>query len=152
MFSQECEYAIQAVTYLARRPESFRTSIRNLARTLKIPHHFLAKILQRLTQKGLLTSTKGPKGGFALGMPAADITLFHVVEAVDGVDFTNQCLLGFPECSGKNPCAVHEQWGGIRETIYRLLVSRDIAEVGAAMKKPEYESATTPKSIGRKEK
>ncbi|MGA3243235.1 MAG: Rrf2 family transcriptional regulator [Bacteroidota bacterium] len=141
IFSRECEYAIQAVTYLARRPEESRTSIRRLARTLKIPHHFLAKILQRLTQKGLLTSTKGPRGGFALGMPANEITLFHVVDAVDGVGFANQCVLGFPECSAKNPCAVHEQWSGIRETIYSLLVSRDLSEVGAAMRKPEYEAA-----------
>lgn len=141
IFSRECEYAIQAVTYLARRPEDSRTSIRQLARTLKIPHHFLAKILQRLTQKGLLTSTKGPRGGFALGMSAKEITLFHVVDAVDGVGFANRCVLGFPECSGKHPCAVHEQWAGVRDTIYSLLVSRDLSEVGAAMRKPEYEAA-----------
>ncbi|MCX6133828.1 MAG: Rrf2 family transcriptional regulator [Ignavibacteriales bacterium] len=141
IFSRECEYAIQAVTYLARRPEESRTSIRQLARILKIPHHFLAKILQRLTQKGLLVSTKGPKGGFALALPAKGITLFHIVDAVDGVGFANQCVLGFPECSGKHPCAVHEQWGSIRESIYRLLVSQDLSEVGAGMKKPEYEAA-----------
>jgi DNA-binding IscR family transcriptional regulator len=74
-------------------------------------------------------------------MPANEITLFHVVDAVDGVGFANQCVLGFPECSAKNPCAVHEQWSGIRETIYSLLVSRDLSEVGAAMRKPEYEAA-----------
>ncbi len=141
IFSRECEYAIQAVTYLARLPEDSRTSIRILARTLKIPHHFLAKILQRLTQKGLLTSTKGPKGGFALGVPAKEITLFHVVDAVDGVGFANRCVLGFPECTGNHPCAVHEQWAGVRDTIYNLLVSKDLSEVGAAMRKPEYDAA-----------
>jgi Rrf2 family iron-sulfur cluster assembly transcriptional regulator len=140
IFSRECEYAIQAVTYLARLPGESRTSIKQLARTLKIPHHFLAKILQRLSQKGLLISTKGPRGGFALGMPAEEITLFHVVDAVDGVGFANRCVLGFPECSGKHPCAVHEQWASIRDTIYGLLVGRDLSEVGAAMKKPQYEA------------
>jgi Rrf2 family transcriptional regulator, iron-sulfur cluster assembly transcription factor len=141
IFSRECEYAIQAVTYLAQRPETSRTSIRQLSNKLKIPSPFLAKILQRLTQKGLLTSTKGPRGGFALSVPANEITLFHVVDAVDGVGFANRCVLGFPECSGKHPCAVHEEWAGIRETIYSLLVSRDLSEVGAAMRKPEYEDA-----------
>ena len=141
LFSRECEYAIQAVSYLARRPDGEMTSISDLSRILKIPHHFLAKILQRLTRKKLLSSTKGPKGGFALSKPAEDITLFHVVEAVDGVDFANKCVLGFPECSSKHPCAAHEQWGGIRDTIYALLVSRNLSAVGAAMKKPEYEKA-----------
>jgi Rrf2 family iron-sulfur cluster assembly transcriptional regulator len=140
MFSRECEYAIQAVTYLARLPGKSRTSTKQLARTLKIPHHFLAKILQRLVQKGLLTSTKGPRGGFALGMSAKEIMLFHVVDAVDGVGFTNRCVLGFPECSGKHPCALHENWTGVRDTIYSLLVSRDLSEIGAAMRKPEYET------------
>ncbi|HTY38711.1 MAG TPA: Rrf2 family transcriptional regulator [Bacteroidota bacterium] len=146
LFSRECEYAIQAVTYLARYSAESRTSIRQLARTLKIPHHFLAKILQRLTQKGILVSTKGPSGGFALAVPAEEITVFHIVDAVDGVGFTNQCILGFPECSGKNPCALHEQWGGIRENIYTLLVSRNLSQVGEAMKKPEYEQAAATRS------
>ncbi len=141
IFSRECEYAIQGVAFLARRPEGKMTSITELSRTLKIPRHFLAKILQRLTRKGLLVSTKGPTGGFALSRPAEDITLFHIVEAVDGVGFAHKCVLGFPECSGKHPCAVHEQWGGVRDTIYGLLVSRNLSAVGAAMKKPEYEKA-----------
>jgi len=141
IFSRECEYAIQAVSYLARRPDGVLTSIKELNLILKIPRHFLAKILQRLTRKKLLTSTKGPRGGFALSMPAKDITLFHIVEAVDGVDFVNKCVLGFPECSSKQPCAVHEQWGGIRETIYALLIGRNLSAVGAAMKKPEYDNA-----------
>ncbi len=141
IFSRECEYAIQAVTYLARKREGSSTSIRELARTLKIPHHFLAKILQRLTRKGLLSSSRGPKGGFSFGKPAEEITLFHIVDAVDGVSFASKCVLGFSECSGKHPCAVHEQWGSIRDSIYTMLVSRTITEASAAMEKPGYEAA-----------
>ena len=141
IFSRQCEYAIQAVTYLARKREGSNTSIRELAKTLKIPYHFLAKILQRLTRKGLLSSSRGPTGGFSLGKPVEDITLFHIVDAVDGVSFASRCVLGFPECSGKHPCAVHEQWGSIRDSIYSMLVSRSVVETGAAMKKPEYEAA-----------
>lgn len=140
IFSRQCEYAIQAVTYLARKPEGSNTSIRELARTLKIPHHFLAKILQRLRHKGLLSSSRGPTGGFSLGKPVEGITLFHIVDAIDGVSFASRCVLGFPECSGKHPCAVHEQWGGIRDSIYSMLVSRSVIETSAAMKKPEYEA------------
>ena len=141
IFSRQCEYALQAVTYLARKKEGEKTSIRELARILKIPHHFLAKILQRLTRKGFLISAKGPTGGFALSMPAKDITLFHIVDAIDGLAFANSCVLGFRECSGKHPCAVHDQWGEIRDALYGMLVSRNVAQMGAAMKKPEYEAA-----------
>lgn len=140
-FSRQCEYAIQGVLYLALKPQGEMTSIKELTKRLDIPYHFLAKILQRLAATGLLTSAKGPTGGFALGKPAKDITLFDIVEAIDGSDFTDKCVLGFPECSGKNPCSVHSTWGRMRDEIYQMLVSKNIAEMAREMKKPEYRAA-----------
>ena len=141
VFSRQCEYALQAVTYLSRKPEGSKTSIRELSRRLKIPYHFLAKILQRLTKVGLLVSGKGPAGGFALSMPSKVITPFHIVDAIDGAEFVTGCVLGFPQCSESHPCAVHKEWGGIRDAMYQMLVSQNVAQIGAAMKKPEYEAA-----------
>jgi Rrf2 family transcriptional regulator, iron-sulfur cluster assembly transcription factor len=138
IFSRQCEYALQAVLYLALKPEGEMTSIKELTQKLSIPYHFLAKILQDLTRKGLLISLKGPLGGFALGMPAQNITLFHIVDAVDGVTFTQECILGFPECSGKHPCAVHDRWAEVRESIYSMLVGKDVAQLAAEMKKPGF--------------
>jgi Rrf2 family protein len=138
IFSRQCEYALQATSYLALKPTGQMTSIKELTRKLSIPYHFLGKILQDLTYKGLLTSQKGPTGGFALAMPANEITLFHIVDAIDGNDFLHKCVMGFPECTGKNPCAVHEKWGGLRDGIYAMLVSRSIAQVAKEMKKPEF--------------
>jgi Rrf2 family iron-sulfur cluster assembly transcriptional regulator len=141
IFSRQCEYALQAVLYLALRPQGQMTSMRELTKRLDVPYHFVAKILQDLTYKGLLNSMKGPTGGFALAMPAKDITLFHVVEAIDGADFTRTCVLGFPECSDKSPCAVHNKWTGLRDGIYSMLVRKNIAEMAKDMKKPEYRVA-----------
>jgi Rrf2 family protein len=141
IFSRQCEYALQAVLFLALKPPGEMTSIKDLTKKLDIPYHFVAKILQDLKRKGLLTSLKGPTGGFTLGIPAKKVTLFHIVEAIDGVDFTNNCVLGFPECSGKNPCAAHEKWAELREGIYSMLVGKNIAQMAAEMKKPEFRRA-----------
>jgi Rrf2 family protein len=138
-FSRQCEYALQAAIYLALKPDGEMTSIKELTRKINIPYHFLAKILQNLTRTGLLTSLKGPTGGFALRMPAKDITLYQIVEAIDGAEFKSNCILGFPECSGETPCAVHEKWGSLREGIYRMLVNKSIAQMAREMKKPEYD-------------
>jgi Rrf2 family iron-sulfur cluster assembly transcriptional regulator len=138
MFSRHCEYALQAVLYLALKREDEMTPIRELTKALGIPYHFLGKIMQDLTRKGLLTSLKGPTGGFALAMPADQITLFHIVDAIDGADFTRDCVLGFPECSGKNPCAVHDTWARLRDGIYAMLVNRNVAQLAKEMKKPVY--------------
>lgn len=138
LFSRECEYALQAVLYLALQPEDGMTSIKTLTGKLDIPYHFLAKILQRLTRKGLLRSLKGPTGGFALSLPADRITLFQIIEAIDGAEFMTTCVLGFSECSGRNPCSVHEQWGAMRTSIHAMLVNKSIAHMARETKKPEY--------------
>jgi Rrf2 family protein len=57
---------------------------RHIAKEEQIPAHFLAKILQELTRKGLLRSNKGPSGGFSLRVPASQIRLLDLVEALDG--------------------------------------------------------------------
>jgi Rrf2 family protein len=116
------------------------TSTKDLTRSLKTPYHFLAKILQHLTKKGLLVSQKGPTGGFALAVPAKEITLFHIVEAIDGAEFIKTCVLGFPECSGASPCSVHDTWGKLREDVYHMLVNKNVGELAHAMKKPEYQT------------
>jgi Rrf2 family iron-sulfur cluster assembly transcriptional regulator len=142
IFSRQCEYALQATSYLALKPAGEMTSIKELTKKLAIPYHFLGKIMQDLTYKGLLTSQKGPTGGFALAMPAHEITLFHIVDAIDGNEFLHKCVMGFPECTGKNPCAVHEKWGGLRDGIYTILVGRNIAQIAKDMKKPEFRLMT----------
>ena len=138
IFSRQCEYALQAVLYLALKPEGVATPLKEMTGKLKIPYHFLGKILQRLAYKGILTSKKGPHGGFALGVPAKGITLFHVVEAIDGVGFMQNCVLGFPGCGTKNPCSVHDRWEVLRDGIYAMLVSRNIAQLANETKKSEY--------------
>jgi Rrf2 family protein len=135
IFSKQCEYAIQGVLYLAIKPEGEMTSVKELTVQLSLPYHFLGKIMQRLKQKGLLDSVRGPSGGFALRRPLEDITLYHVVQAVDGTDFPQRCILGFTKCSGSNPCPVHDQWRDLSGGMYRSLANRSILEIAASLKR-----------------
>lgn len=129
LFSRRCEYALQAICYLMIQPDGKKVSIRELARKLKIPYHFLAKIFQELVYKNILISQKGPYGGFSLALPPRKISLYHIVKAVDGEDLTSRCVMGLHRCSEKNPCPVHDEWGKIRERIYSMLASKSVAEL-----------------------
>jgi Rrf2 family transcriptional regulator, iron-sulfur cluster assembly transcription factor len=140
IFSRQCEYALQAVSYLALQPKGEMISIRAISRKLKVPYHFLGKILQNLAYKKLLISQKGAKGGFALALAPEKITLFQIVEAIDGDDLTKRCVMGFSKCSGESPCAVHNQWGKLREGIFAMLDKENIAEMAKEMKRPEYKT------------
>jgi len=138
IFSRQCEYALQAVLYLALYSKNELTSIRELTTKLDIPYHFVAKILQDLTRKGLLISHKGPSGGFSLGKSANEITMLDIVEAIDGTAFMENCVFGFPECDSKKPCSVHNQWNSIRDNIHKMLATKNILEMAEATKKTQY--------------
>jgi Rrf2 family protein len=138
LFSRQCEYALQAVMYLALKNDHETTSIRELTEHLDIPFHFLAKILQDLTHKGLLISQKGPSGGFALGVRPEAINLLHIIEAIDGPGFRTNCVLGFEECSQTDPCALHEEWSHSRDSIIAMLEKNRIAQMTLKMRKPQY--------------
>ena len=71
IYSRSAEYAIRAFVHLAQVPEGKYAMVKNIAEQEDIPAHFLAKILQQLARKGLLRSSKGPTGGFALRVEPA---------------------------------------------------------------------------------
>lgn len=138
LFSRQCEYALQAVLYLALQRPGAMTSIKELTARLEIPYHYLGKILQDLKRRGLLESLKGPSGGFRLRRSAEEITLFQVVEAIDGEDLFQNCVLGFQECSARNPCPVHARWGTMRDEIRDMLVSKSIAQLARETRKRSF--------------
>ncbi len=138
LFSRSCEYGLRAVIFLAQQPAGQHTRIKEISEKLSIPMQFLAKIMQILSRSGLLHSYKGPNGGFELARPADQITPLQIVEAIDGLGFMQDCLIGLPECIEPNGCPVHEEWGIIRDQIVQVLASKSIADLARRNnKKPD---------------
>lgn len=129
MFSKTCEYAIQTMIYLAAQPRNTPVLQRDIANALKIPQHFLGKILQLLSHRDLVLSQKGKMGGFLLGRAPEDISLYDIVEATDGCTFLDNCILGFPACGDEHPCPVHAQWKPAKEIILQMLKKRNVGEL-----------------------
>ena len=137
-FSKECEYAIQSVMYIARRPIGTLTSIKEISRQLDIPHSFLAKIFQKLTRKKILRSVKGISGGFALADAPEKFFLYDIVRAIDGDDMLDSCILGFKTCGDAQPCPLHEQWKIFSGILRSTLTHNNIQTVLLDLHKPEY--------------
>ena len=134
IFSRGCEYGLQATLYIATRHDR-RVGIREIAQELRIPGHFLAKILQSLSEKGILLSFKGTNGGFTLNGNPEDVRLIDVVMAIDGQEVFEHCLLGFPNCSDLNPCPVHPVWGRLRSTFREMLTTETLDDIMPMSKK-----------------
>ena len=135
IFSKKCEYGIQAVLYLVTTHENDAISAENIKKKLGIPKEFVSKILQSLTQHGIIISKKGKNGGFRLAKLASKIKLIDIVEAIDGLEVFESCILGFSNCGNSNPCPIHETWGKIRNETYRMLKTETLEELKEKVKK-----------------
>jgi len=129
IYSRTSEYAIRAFVRLAQLPDGKYAMVKEIAAEEVIPAHFLAKILQQLARQGLLRSSKGPTGGFALRVPADEIRMVDIVEALDGLTEYQRCASGLTECSDEMPCALHDSWKALRSRIMDYLERNTIADL-----------------------
>ncbi len=123
MLSNTCKYAIRAVLYLAiHEKENEKIGIKKISKDLEMPTPFLGKILQVLSKNKLLSSTKGPHGGFSLGKDANKVSLLDIVEIIDGLDFFHDCVIGVRICEDdekkKELCPFHNELDPLRDKMY----------------------------------
>lgn len=130
MFSKSCQYAIRAVTHLAEQQGASKNmGVKEIAEALQVPQQFLAKILQQLAKHNMISSVKGPGGGFYLGDSNANVTLLDIVETIDGKQVLTTCILGKPSCSSEHPCPLHHHFYGCREGLRSTLSSCSIGSM-----------------------
>ncbi len=141
MLSNTSKYAIRAAIYLAINvKDSQKIGIKKISEDLNIPSPFLGKILQSLAKHKLLTSTKGPNGGFGLAKDANDITLYEIVQIIDGNDLFDRCLISLRTCNEhKIPCPVHNNYEGIRKDIYNLFRNQTIGKLATSATQADQE-------------
>ena len=107
--SKKVDYGLMSLMHLAQKTERASWSAREIAENYDIPLELLAKILQKLVQKGLLVSHAGTHGGYSLSRPAGRISAAEVIEAIEGPFSLTNCvsddgLCGqFEKCNVKSP-------------------------------------------------
>ncbi len=126
--SRTSGYAISALARLAG-PGGVWTLAKDIASSAEIPKAYLSTILNALARNGLINAKRGYRGGFALAKPAEKISVFRVVEAVEGHAWRNGCLLGLSQCSDERACPSHVFWKTQRKKIEQFLRSLTLAQV-----------------------
>jgi len=101
--------------------EGDRIGIKEIAKGIDSPEHFIAKILQDLSRKGILQSAKGPNGGFYLNDSSMKQSLADIVKAVDGDKIFQGCGLGLKQCSEALPCPIHHEFKRVRKQLFQML-------------------------------
>ena len=136
MFSKTCEYGIRAILFILTKSSSQeRVRLKDIAREIKAPEAFTAKILQILVRHGIVQSITGPKGGFYIDIDDAEnIKLIKIVEAIDGDRLVKQCGLGLDKCDAAHPCPVHDRFMIIRADLVNMLSTMNVLDMADKVK------------------
>ena len=110
-----------------------KLSVQIIADTLMIPKPFIAKLLQQLAKAQMISSTKGPNGGFYLNEDDRKYSICDIIEVIDGPRFFEGCFMGLSKCNDENPCPVHPIVGAFKENILKQFKEKTIDDFAIEM-------------------
>ena len=125
--SKKADYALIAMTHLTLKSGS--SSAREIAEQFDIPIELMAKVLQRLTRRGLLASQQGTRGGYQLAKAASAISIADVIHAIDGPVAVTACSAHAERCGQFAKCNVRDPLWKIREIIVSALRATTVSEL-----------------------
>lgn len=120
MISKTCKYAIRAAVFIASRAdEDVKLGVKEIAQEIEAPTAFTAKILQILNRHKIVTSLKGPYGGFFCEKFQLELPVLEVVNAIDGLAIFKECVMGLHQCSDGHPCPMHNKYAHTRDNLLK---------------------------------
>jgi Rrf2 family protein len=127
--SRKIDYGLRAMIYLASIARDAVVPFREIAHQMMVPEDFLAKILKTLVDHGLVRSTRGPHGGYALARPSSEVSFLDVIEAVEGPVAINVCLDGEDPCGKASTCTMVNVWRRGQEKMLEVYREAKLSEI-----------------------
>lgn len=128
MMSRTGIYALQAVLLLARAGDDRPRSAAAIADELDLPADYLAKTLRRLRREGVLTSSRGARGGYRLAADPASLSLARVLKPFEEFRGGRICLMG-GRCDPEHPCSAHDRWSSVTASAREILEDTAVADL-----------------------
>ena len=127
--SKKADYALIAMKHLATRSDLASASAREIAEQYDIPIELMAKVLQRLARRGLLTSHQGTRGGYRLSRAASAISVADIIQAIDGPLTVTACSTDAENCGQYSKCSVRDPLWRIKDRIVHALTTCSLQEI-----------------------
>ena len=121
-------YAVTAMLDLALHHEQGPVSLAEIADRQGISLSYLEQLFSQLRKRGLVSSTRGPGGGYRLGEDAEKIAVGDVIRAVDESVDATRCA-GKQNCHHDGPCLTHDLWEDLSSRIQSFLAEIDLAQL-----------------------
>lgn len=127
--TRAADYAVRVMIHLASLPPGTRVQRNDLAEATAVPESFMSKVLQALVRARFVSSRRGVDGGFELMVPAEQVSLLNVVEAIEGPIQLNFCLGSGENCERQKTCAAHFVWAEAQAAMVAVLKKATIANL-----------------------
>lgn len=137
IYRNSSQYALRALTHMARGADGSRHNVADLAAAQNIPRAYLSQIFKQLVEGKILKSIKGPGGGYVLARPADKITFYDVKLCVDGPEDFEKCVVGLELCNDQAPCPAHESWKKLKAQTRRAMCETTLAKASEAVRKKQ---------------
>ena len=130
IFSKSFGYGLRGVLYI-RMAGEMKTMVQldEIASELAIPRHFLGKVMKKLVKGGVLSSLKGPYGGFCINEITMETSLLKLVDMTGEPEEFSSCVLRLRKCNASNPCPMHHQIESLRDQWQTLLTTTTIGDL-----------------------
>ena len=129
MLSTTSQYAIRALSCLARMQSGETVLGRKLSEEASVPPNYLSKIMLVMRNAGLIEATRGAGGGYRLGRAPSQIRLLDIVSLFDPSVTELECVLGTGPCSDDAPCPAHTRWKEVRNQFVGFLEKTTLAQL-----------------------
>lgn len=113
-------YAVTAMLDLALHYGEGPITLADIAQRQGISLSYLEQLFSRLRKRSLVSSVRGPGGGYSLGKEAREIYVGEVISAVDENMDTTRCH-GAHNCQNNERCLTHDLWSDLSSQIYNYL-------------------------------
>lgn len=126
------EYGVICALHLARRAAEGPVTGREIAELERLPVDYVEQILLRLRRAGLVRSTRGARGGYALARDAAQISIRDVIEASETTTFDLHCVshpVGEERCSSSQTCSIRPVWLLLQQKIDDVLAGVRLSDL-----------------------
>jgi Rrf2 family cysteine metabolism transcriptional repressor len=131
-FSTKGEYGVRLMVQLGRRYGLGPASLAEIAAEEDLPRAYLEQLVTSLRDAGLVTSTRGARGGYELNSNPSDIRMSEVLRALEGPIAPMICASDEPDhstCSRSTLCTVNLLWVRVRDAISDALDSMTLADL-----------------------
>jgi Rrf2 family protein len=132
MLSNSSKYAIKAVLYLAvNSSQATKILAKDISEPTNIPKAYLSKILQELSRHNIVSSIRGPGGGFYLSEANRAVHLIDIIHIIDGDNRLTSCMLSLHECNADHPCPMHDLVGDTKVRFAKNLEKTTVEDLVA---------------------